>query len=44
MHALMQGVDLLFTPVIPFIVPSLAQLAELRAGLPLATDALDRTL
>jgi len=31
MHALMQGVDLLLTPVIPFTVPTLAQLAELRA-------------
>jgi amidase len=30
MHKLMQGVDLLLTPVIPFSVPSLAQLAELR--------------
>jgi hypothetical protein len=30
MHALMQGVDLLLTPVIPFAVPSLAQLVELR--------------
>ena len=30
MHALMQSVDLLLTPVIPFAVPSLAQLAELR--------------
>jgi amidase len=30
MHALMHGVDLLLTPVIPFTVPSLAQLAELR--------------
>jgi amidase len=26
----MQGVDLLLTPVIPFAVPSLAQLADLR--------------
>jgi amidase len=30
MHALMQGVDMLLTPVMPFTVPSLAQLAELR--------------
>jgi amidase len=30
MHALMQGVDLLLTRVIPFTVPSLAQLAKLR--------------
>lgn len=30
MHALMQGIDLLLTPVMPFVVPSLAQLAELR--------------
>jgi amidase len=31
MHALMQGVDVLLMPVIPFTVPSLAQLAELRS-------------
>ena len=30
MHALMQGVDLLLIPVIPFAAPSLAQIAELR--------------
>ena len=30
MHALMQDVDLLLTPVIPFTVPSVSQLAELR--------------
>jgi len=30
MHALMQQVDLLLTPVIPFALPSLVQLAELR--------------
>lgn len=29
-QALMQGVDLLLTPVVPFAVPSLAQLAERR--------------
>ena len=31
MNALMQTIDLLLTPVIPFNVPSLSQLAELRA-------------
>lgn len=31
LNALMQGVDLLLTPVIPFVVPTLGQLAELRA-------------
>ena len=31
LNALMQGIDLLLTPVIPFATPSLAVLAELRA-------------
>ncbi len=31
MHALMQRVDLLLTPVIPFVTPSLAELAAVRA-------------
>ncbi len=31
LNALMRGIDLLLTPVMPFATPSLAQLAELRA-------------